>query len=423
MTFHRRFTPRPGPARVAAFGSLSAGIISLLTLVLFHGHGRRAHAHGRSEPVVPDRAAVEKLQSVGYSAWSDRGASTAKSGVVHYEPERSAQGYNLYTDYTDAAYLIDMRGRLVHEWRFPSGEGISREFARMLPDGSLLSHGPYLVKQTWDSVESWRQPPQVGDAFTHDLEILDDGSFVIPSTKGVLYNGYHVNMEYVEHFTADMKLHCSWSSLKSLAQLHRFHPPTIFDVKGRTVDSTDYYHANTIRILPDTPLGRRDSRFRKGNWMICLRQVSLVAIIDQASHDVVWGWGPRVLDHPHSPVMMPDGQILVFDNGMMRGYSRLVRMDPRTRAITWTYEGSPRDSFFSSERGFIQPLPNGNLQVTLSGKGRALEMTMDGHLVWDFLHPEMQGDERRAIYRMIRYPASIVDALLAKDPPARTANR
>jgi hypothetical protein len=186
------------------------------------------------------------------------------------------------------------------------------------------------------------------------------------------------------------------------------------------VDFVDYYHANTVRVLPDTPLGRRDRRFRKGNWMICLRQVDLVAVIDQDSKDVVWGWGPGIVDRPHSPVMLPDGQIMLFDNGSSRGYSRLVRMDPRTGGITWTYDGGGKP-FFSFERGFCQPLPNGNVLVTVSSQGQAFEITAEGKVVWEFFHPQLAGDTRRAIYRMLRYPAAEVEALLASDAGRRTA--
>jgi hypothetical protein len=423
----------PGPAvrrpsfRLATIAILGLALTFVIARIAWHPASPPNDPPPRPRPV--DGEAIEQLKSVGYSAWSETSAS-AQSGVVHYEPERSYGGYNLYTDYTDAATLVDMHGHVVHRWRFPAGEGISREFARMLPDGSLLSHGPFLVKQAWNGQELSRLAPQVGDAFSHDLEILPNGSMLIPSTKGVQYNGYPVNMEYVEHFTPDLKLHCSWSSLQSIEQLHRFHPPTMFDVKGQTLDSTDYYHANTIRVLPDNPFGRTDRRFRKGNWLICLRQVSLVAIIDQDTRDVVWGWGPGVLDHPHSPVMLPDGGILVFDNGMNRGYSRLLKIDPRTKDVTWSYEGHPRESFFTTERGFVQPLPNGNLQVTLSGDGRALEMTTDGRVVWEFYHPETEDGHRRAIYRMIRYPQAMVDRLLHPHPevyhasgPARRRGR
>src|SRR5689334_8836868 len=58
---------------------------------------------GRAATVDREEA-VERLKAVGYSAWSEAGAGTPnESGVVHYEPERSYGGYNLYTDYTDAA--------------------------------------------------------------------------------------------------------------------------------------------------------------------------------------------------------------------------------------------------------------------------------------------------------------------------------
>jgi hypothetical protein len=392
------------------------GISTLVAAILLLVIARRAHA---APP--PDAVAVEALRSVGYSAWSDPEPSSHRSGITCYDSCRSFKGYNLYTDYTDAAYLMDMAGHIVHAWRFPAGEGRSREFAYMLPNGDLLSHGPVLVKQTWDSRELWRLLPQIGDAYSHDLAVMPDGSLLALAVKGLVYNEHNVNLEIVEHLSANGALLDSWSTFKNLKDLHRFHPPTVFDDPAAAVDSTDYYHANTLRLLPDTPLGRQDARFRKGNWLLCLRQVSLVAIVDQDTRKVVWGWGPGVLDHPHSPVMMGDGQILVFDNGLDRGYSRLVRVDPRTREITWTYGTKREEAFYSSERGYCQPLPNGNILVTSSAKGQAFELTADGQIVWEFFHPDRAGDERRAIYRMIRYPAAMVDALL--HPPATVGHR
>jgi Arylsulfotransferase (ASST) len=384
-----------------------------------------AQGHPPARPGGPAAAAdaekAEKLKSLGYSAWSDAGASPDASGVTRYDPKRASAGYNLYTDYTDAAYLMDMKGRIVHTWTFPAGSGVEREFAALLPDGSLLTLGKPLVKQAWDSSEIWRVSAKLGHEFTHDLEVLKDGSLLALSLKNLDYNGYPVKMESIEHLSRDRTLQDSWSTFTAMEELRRFHPPTRFDGEG---DATareyynkanvhvDYYHANTLRVLPETAIGRKDRRFRKGNWLICLRQVSLVAILDQDTRKVVWGWGPGSLDHPHSPVMLPDGQILIFDNGMDRGYSRLVKMNPTTGRITWTYEGKPRSDFFTAERGFVQPLPNGNMLVTLSGNGQALEITADGEVVWEFFHPERQENARRSLYRMVRYPAAMVDRLL-----------
>jgi hypothetical protein len=402
----------------AAVGlAAAAGVVTLG--LLWHEH--RVHAAAMPNEMHRGAAAPETgetLHAVGYSAWSEPGASHELSGVTRYDPARSAGGYNLYTDYTHAAYLMDMHGRIVHTWNFQNGEGESREFARMLPDGSLLSHGPSLIRLAWDSTELWRTGPLAGDAFSHDLEMLDDGSMLVPSVKEAQYNGYKVSNEFVEHIDPDRRLIAAWSGLKHIPEMHRYYPPTVFDMKGVTPDTTDYFHANTVRVLPDTPLGRKDARFRKGNWLICLRQLSLVAVIDQKTQHVVWGWGPGTLDHPHSPVMLPDGQILVFDNGLERGWSRLVKVDPSRDEVTWTYEGHPRGEFYTAERGFIQPLPNGNLLVTLSGNGQAVEMTMDGAIVWEFYHPQLEGNQRRAIYRMIRYPEAMVAPLLGA--PAET---
>jgi hypothetical protein len=369
-----------------------------------------------------DAETKEQLDALGYSSYSEPGASQDHSGVTHYEHGQAYEGYSLFTDYGDSAYLIDMRGRVVHTWHFPAGEGGSREYARMLPDGSLLTHGPYLFKQAWSSAELWTHKPQVGDAFSHDLEILDDGSMLLLSTKGMEYLDRPVNIEFIEHVAPDLSLRESWSALKAIPELHRYYPPNPFDVKGPVLGTTDFYHANTLRVLPLTPLGAKDARFRKGNWLICLREVSLVAIIDQDTKKVVWGWGPGVLDHPHSPTMLPDGQIVLFDNGMNRGYSRLVKMNPATGTVTWTYEGHPRGEFFTAERGFCQPLPNGNLLVTISGKGRVIELNAEGRVVWEFYDPDVILGERRAIYRMIRYPAAMVERLLKREsPPVTTA--
>jgi hypothetical protein len=381
------------------------------------GHGGPSRADG------PSAESGEKLKSVGYSAWSASSAEPGKAGVTHYDRQRASAGYNLYTDYTDAVSMMDMDGHVVHTWKLPAGEGAEREMARLLPDGSLFSLGRTLVKLSWDSTEQWRVSPKHGQTFTHDLDVLADGSIIALSLdEQTTYNGYAVKMESIEHLSArDRSLHDSWSALAALPELHGFHPATRFDGEGdaasreyykKTGVLVDYYHANTLRALPDTPLGRQDRRFRKGNWLIGLRQVSLIAILDQDTKKIVWGWGPGTLDHPHSPVMLQDGQILVFDNGFDRGYSRLVKMNPATGQVTWTYEAKPRSSFFTAERGYVQPLPNGNLLVTLSSNGQAVELTPDGQIVWEFYHPEIQNGARRAIYRMVRYPAAMVERLL-----------
>lgn len=58
----------------------------------------------------------------------------------------------------------------------------------------------------------------------------------------------------------------------------------------------DYYHLNIIKVLPDTALGRKDKRFQQGNCLFCLRNADLILILNKDTKDIVWSFGPGVLD-------------------------------------------------------------------------------------------------------------------------------
>jgi len=176
----------------------------------------------------------------------------------------------------------------------------------------------------------------------------------------------------------------------------------------------DYHHLNTLEILPDTPLGREDRRFRAGNYLVCLRNVHTIAVLDQDDHGVTWSWGPGELDMPHMPTMLPDGRVLLFDNGRGRGFSRVLELDPASEAIVWSYEGTPRESFFSALRGGVQRLENGNTLICESERGHVFEVTPDGEIVWDFWNPEIVDGKRKRIYRFHRLPAERVEPFLEK---------
>ena len=111
--------------------------------------------------------------------------------------------------------------------------------------------------------------------------------------------------------------------------------------------------------------------------------------------------------------MLESGNILLFDNGLSRGWSRAIELDPLSGEIVWTYEAEPRKSFYTVGRGSAQRLPNGNTLLAESGKGRAIEVTRDGDIVWEFNCPYGVGPQSRAsIVRMVHHPAERIDALL-----------
>jgi hypothetical protein len=76
--------------------------------------------------------------------------------------------------------------------------------------------------------------------------------------------------------------------------------------------------------------------------------------------------------------------LLIFDNlGSPRG-SRVLEYDPQSQAIPWSFSGENKASFFTSERGMSQRLPNGNTLICNSEGREVLEVSQNKEVVWSF---------------------------------------
>ena len=97
------------------------------------------------------------------------------------------------------------------------------------------------------------------------------------------------------------------------------------------------------------------------------------------------------------------GHILIFNNGIGRGYSTINEIVPPVDAAgnysilagaafgpsspTWTYASSPPTNFYSAEISGCQRLPNGNTLICEGIKGNLFEVTSAGQAVWRYLCP------------------------------------
>lgn len=165
----------------------------------------------------------------------------------------------------------------------------------------------------------------------------------------------------------------------------------------------DIFHSNSIQVVPRGHPGL----WRKGDLLVCIRELDIIVVIDSESGALLWAWGAEELEAPHHATQLPDGNILLFDNGVRRKSSRVLQVDPAQRRILWSYDGSPPESFYSDSRGGRQQLPNGNILITETNKGRVFEVSSDKRLVWEYYDTNFrigQGGrrERGAIYRMTR---------------------
>jgi outer membrane protein assembly factor BamB len=157
-----------------------------------------------------------------------------------------------------------------------------------------------------------------------------------------------------------------------------------------------------------------DSRFQQGNLLVCFRNVNQIAVLEKNSYRILWAWGEGELEWPHHSTMLLNGHILVFDNGVIRKYSRVVELNPLAGDIVWEYTSEPPEDFYSKTRGSCQRLPNGNTLICDSNKGRVFEVTQEGEMVWTWLNPDARGGHRETVYRMMRLPPAQVDQFLKR---------
>ena len=366
----------------------------------------------------------EHLRALGYVAW-DEDADQSLSGAVVHDAAAVAPGANLYTNDVDTVLLIDAEGTLLRRWELPGRNHC--EHVELLSSGRLavLCEREALVILEPDGTVALEVPGNVH----HDVAELEDGSLLVPvRDEARLFRGRLVVFDSILQVSPDGTARIFWSSYDELQTLRELHARGELDAlpsprilvhylrrwfSGKAIGSHDYYHLNAVGVLGESFLGLTDPRFRPGSLMISLRNADTIVILDRDSLEPVWHWGEGALELPHDPTWLPEGRLLVFDNGSRRRYSRVLEVEPRTGEITWRYPERDRRSLFSDWRGSSQRLPGGNTLVCESERGHVLEVTPRGQVVWEFWNPELGEKGRKRLYRFTRLPPDSVAPLLA----------
>ena len=167
----------------------------------------------------------------------------------------------------------------------------------------------------------------------------------------------------------------------------------------------DLLHTNSIVIL-DGKLADRHQAFAAGNLLLSFRPLDAIGIVDPKTETLVW-FKKGSFAKQHDPKLLPNGNLLLFDNMGIRKRSRILELDPIEGGIVWQYMGSDESPFYSASCGIAEVLPNGNTLITESDNGRAFEVTREGEIVWEFLSPHRAGDEGEFVAtlpEMIRLP-------------------
>ncbi len=369
------------------------------------------------------RPSISDLTSLPYLSWVPGRGEIERRGAVVRDPDRVAEGLNLYAPRNlSTAFLVDRKGEVVHSWSsdyFP-GEG----WHHVVPadDGGLyvIVRDRGLLRLDRDSNLLWVKECRAH----HDLAVSPEGDIFllvyreeVVSWRGLplpVVNDLIVRLSPEGELKEQISLYPILSDRvtgERAALIYRdlLKPKRVRDfIRARRRSghlladqlAYDVFHVNTLGLLDrDLP-----GAGREGDFIFCSLMLDLVGTIDRAGEGVVWSWGPGELDKPHQPTVTPEGKILIFDNGFFRGWSRVIEVAPSTGEIVWEYTAQPREDFFTATRGGSQRLANGNTLITESNSGYVFEVTPEGDTVWEFYNPETDpaARVRSAIYRMTR---------------------
>jgi hypothetical protein len=375
----------------------------------------------RMQPNAGPAETLEKISQLANIPYLRGYRSSEKSGVLVEDQAHMQDGWTLYTSgHAPVAILMASNGKVVHTWTadvataFP-GMVIQKEpeewerylnVAHLYPDGSIVVMFSHigLVRLDLSSRVLWGYP-----SYTHhDLDAAPDGTVWVLSRRDRLVPGLGQGKPVVEDFaeqvSAEGKLLRRVSVLEALRQSD--YASLLAHV---AVGEKDLLHTNSIRVL-DGRLSDRSPAFRRGNLLISMRPMDTLAILDPDQGKIVWALlGQWHLQH--AARLIDPGHLLLFDNfGSMRAASRVLEVDPFTQEIAWSWGARPGQDLFSETSGRVQRLANGNTLICETNRGRAVEVTRDGQVVWEWVNPNRAGKNNElvaALYSVLRVPREL----------------
>ncbi len=355
-------------------------------------------------------------------------------GVLTYDRDRAWAGYTLYCeswedpsqspDGKGEILLIDMDGEIVHRWYV---ETALQSFCKLLPDGNLIYptrdrsdiFRAGLRELTPDSEIAWSYHCRID----HDFEVFDDGRILMHTIRDHMWPQLGRELKrcpYMIEVNREKELLWEWHGEHHLEELEALLPADGWDhVTSRLEEdfSFDWAHNNTLQVIPPNETWEQEraqgrfERFKPGNIVFSYRSLDVTGVIDRDTSEIVWAWGPGVIDGQHKPHMLPNGHIMLFDNGTMRGFSRVIEVHPLTEEIVWEYRSQDPEDFFSPYISGGQRLPNGNTLICEGSKAHLFEVTPDREIVWDFVNPHRKVGALGTIYRCTRYSEEYCQAL------------
>ncbi|MBP6671967.1 MAG: aryl-sulfate sulfotransferase [Bacteroidetes bacterium] len=339
-------------------------------------------------------------------------------------------GYFFLTTSDDVAgvghffYMIDNAGKVINYQRRP---GHVYDF-KVQPNGLLSYADPFsdwgyaggsrcvhrILDSTFAAVDSFRAGNGY-DADTHEFLMLSNGHVVLHAYDiqymdlSKIIPGGNANAIVVGSIMQELDLQKNvvfqWRSWD--------HVDVAETYMNKTAAAFDYIHVNAYDMDTD------------GNFLLCFRNTCEVVKVNRTTGEFMWRLGgksnqftffgetesnkPAYFTFPHSMKRLPNGNIILFDNGNLhvpmvsRAVEYTIDQVNKTATQVWQYHHSPE--VYAPTRGSVQRLPNGN---TVIGWGSASFVGVGKTMITE-LSPqdsilfEMESLDKMPSYRALKF--------------------
>ncbi|MFC2131231.1 aryl-sulfate sulfotransferase [Bacteroidota bacterium] len=311
-------------------------------------------------------------------------------------------------------FLLDNYGN--YQYADSSIQKINFYNYKLMSDGNWICFGVnkfYILNQNLDILDSIVLLPGKLGFDPHDIELLPNGHYLV-----ILSDNHVIDMsELIDGgkedaivITSDLyevdkigNIYWSWEALD------HFNVLDVTDDIDLTQQSFDFNHMNSITLDLD------------GNILISSRHLDEVTKIDKTTGDIIWRMGGSTcrnneflfynddnngfngFSHQHNLTILPNGNLLLFDNGNMREpqFSRAVEyqlnQDAKTATKIWEYRHDP--DIYVGAMGSAQRLSNGNTLVNWVEEGLT-EVRSDNSITFRLKFP---GNPTFHIYRAFKH--------------------
>lgn len=312
-----------------------------------------------------------------------------------------------YTELFPDSEHLDNASRPRRDWN------VQIHGALALPDGSTLFNFDYAGTVRFDRCGEVQWT--LNEMSHHSIEPSQDGGFWIPGRRRVNVVAGFPPSESGYDEDLILKVSDSGQVLESVPIADIFVDSDLLHLlllkgPGTVFREGEIAHLNDIEELPDS-IADSFPQFEGGDLVLSFRDEHLVVVVDPRTWTVRWHQvGPWI--QQHDPDFQPDGTMTIFSNnndntstGTHLGGSEIVELDPTTGTTRVLYGGVPGQEMHTPLLGKHQMLPNGNILITQAQRGRILEVTRDGELVWELIN--RHDDELVAVVTSAtRYPPS-----------------